>query len=97
MTDFQQLLMEISHCSVAAEIRSEQCECGPYHKIVKLQSSTSFQLSEPGSGRLNTAPMLFINSNPSIAELEMYPDDSWESERIIDDVQHVWSFLEDGG
>jgi hypothetical protein len=85
MNGSQQLLTEIAHCSIAKAIRfgdfpdSVQC-----HKIVSLQTGSSFQLPEPWSGRMDIAQLLFISSNPSIDELEKYPDQSWESHLTTD-------------
>lgn len=49
-----------------------------------------FQVSEPWSGNLNTAPILFLGSNPSISESllpenkEKYPRWSWSDKDITD-------------
>lgn len=45
---------------------------------------TTFQLPEPWSGQIDIAPLLFISSNPSIDELEEYPDQFWGLSRTID-------------
>ncbi len=85
MLSHHQLLNEIAHCSIANAIRSEDSTVSvPCGKIVHLQTGTSFQLPEPWSGQIDTAPLLFISSNPSINELEVYPDESWEDLKTID-------------
>jgi hypothetical protein len=84
MADVRGLLGEIVHCSVANEIRFGTSISCPCHKIVRLQTSASFQLPEPWSGQIDVAPILFISSSPSIDELELYPDQSWDSDRTAD-------------
>lgn len=85
MDDFRQLLSEISHCSVADAIRSGSSPVAvPCHKIVGLQTGSLFQLPEPWSGQIDIARLLFISSNPSINELEEYPEKSWELHRTTD-------------
>lgn len=79
------LLSEISHCSAADGIRSETSPVAvPCHKIVGLQTGGLYQLPEPWSGQINIARLLFISSNPSINELEEYPEKSWELDRTTD-------------
>ena len=46
----------------------------------------SFQVPEPWSGDLTTAPVLFLGSNPSFEPEEQYPTASWEEEE-------VWQFF----
>ena len=85
MDDFRQLLSEISHCSVADAIRSGSSTVAvPCHRIVGLQTGSLFQLPEPWSGQIDIARLLFISSNPSINELEEYPEKSWELHRTTD-------------
>ncbi len=82
---FRELLVEIAHCPIVKSIRSGECPISsPCKKIVGSQTSASFQLPEPWSGQINAAPILFVSSNPSIDELEQYPDESWEPERTVD-------------
>lgn len=85
MSEVQQLLSEIAHCSIANEIRSGNSHVSlPCREIVSVQMGVVFQLPEPWSGRIDIAPILFISSNPSIDEREDYPDASWESSRTAD-------------
>jgi hypothetical protein len=96
MSDLRQLLGEISHCSVAKAIRlGDSPVFVPCHNVVSLQAGKSFQLPEPWSGHIDTAPLLFISSNPSIDELEVYPDESWEDEKTTDFFQKRFT-SEDG-
>ncbi len=57
----------------------------PCHEIVASQDRPNepFQLPEPWSGFLETAPILFVGSNPSISYSEAYPLDSpdWPLEK----------------
>jgi hypothetical protein len=82
MADIQQLLQEIHNCPVATSIRNGQL--GPCQTIVLSQTGMTFHSPEPWSGNIATAPILFLSSNPSISEEEMYPDPSWADEQITD-------------
>lgn len=84
MTDYRGILKEIAHCSIANEIRSGASISNDCQRIVRLQAGASFQIPEPWSGQIDSAPILFISSNPSINELELYPDESWDLDRISD-------------
>jgi uracil-DNA glycosylase len=96
MSDLRQLLGEIAHCSIAKAIRLGDSPVSvPCHNVVSLQAGKSFQLPEPWSGQLDTAPLLFVSSNPAIDELEVYPDESWEDGKTIDFFQKRFT-SEDG-
>ncbi len=59
----------------------------PCREVVLTQRSTSVaehQLPEPWSGHLEQAPILFLASNPSIAQEEEYPLGSWPDELVAD-------------
>ena len=85
MSDLRQLLGEIAHCPVAKAIRlGDSPVFVPCHNVVSLQAGKSFQLPEPWSGQIDTAPLLFVSSNPAIDELEVYPDESWEDGKTTD-------------
>jgi len=83
MDDIRQLVIEIAHCSIAKKIRSGESPDSPCRKIVGLQTGSLFQLPEPWSGNIDSAPILFISSNPSIDEREQYPDEFWSDERLV--------------
>jgi len=86
----EDLLIEITRCPVIL-----QCLNGdpghPCSTIVDLQRSTSIvthQLPEPWSGQINQSPILFISSNPSISNDEIFPTSDWNDEKITDYFQH---------
>lgn len=88
MTD--PILLEIARCP---EIKN--CLSGhskhPCAKIVRSQETqdpSEFQIPEPWSGRIETAPILFISSNPSISTEEIFPTLRWEDEAIADFFQN---------
>jgi uracil-DNA glycosylase len=94
--ELRPLLEEISQCPIAIAIQAGKLSSiHPCHKIVKLQKASAFQLPEPWSGKIDTAPVLFISSNPSIDEREEYPDQSWRLDRTIDFFQN--RFTSDAG
>jgi len=96
MSDLRQLLGEIAHCPVAKAIRlGDSPVSAPCHNVVSLQAGKSFQLPEPWSGQIDTAPLLFVSSNPAIDELEVYPDESWEDGKTTDFFQKRFT-SEDG-
>lgn len=84
-SDTQALLLEITHCPIV-----ERCKDGatddPCFKVVSVQGDVpleDFQVPEPWDGDLEAARLLFVSSNPSIAEDEAYPAwSSGEGERI---------------
>jgi hypothetical protein len=55
---------------------------------VQAKSTADFHLPEPWSGNLEQAPVLFLGSNPSLAEAEEYPLQSWPDEFIEDFFTH---------
>jgi hypothetical protein len=81
--------MEIARCPAATEICSGGAPAShPCNTIVTQQTGVTFQVPEPWSGLIDVAPILFISSNPSIDEFEMYPDQSWNPERLTDFFQN---------
>jgi hypothetical protein len=80
--DYKTLAEEIAHCPVVEAIwaSKEGCCAG----VVNVQRDKSwpqeFQVPEPWSGHLETAPILFIASNPAISEEEWFPTWSWPIE-----------------
>lgn len=66
MTATRQLLLEIARCPVVAA-----CKAGEEHPcstIVRVQQVPleRYQVPEPWNGHIDTAPILFVSSNPSI-------------------------------
>ena len=89
------LLLEISHCPELGQATNPSHPC---HRIVSCQvESEEFQLPEPWTGHLSSAPILFVSSNPSINEEEAYPTTSWDDNEVTDfferrfDVNRPWT------
>jgi hypothetical protein len=84
------LLLEIARCPVASACLSDRAKSRACSEVVASQAAPTaetFQVPEPWSGPLGTAPVLFVSSNPSISTVEMYPTgdrDEWPDERIVD-------------
>lgn len=78
------LLLRIARCDNLASARCSAAH--PCHRIVTSQSPAeeSFQMPEPWNGRLASAPLLFLSSNPSIGQGAEYPRDSWPDDEIED-------------
>lgn len=88
-----ELLLAITRCPEIAKAREDAAH--PCANIVGLQEPDGFQAPEPWRGHIDTAPILFMSSNPSIRE-----DDPWHKEprsdaEIIDYCQR--SFDENAG
>ena len=78
----EELLIAITRCPELAKARagvSPSCS-----KIARLQPSDEYHVPEPWSGRIDTAPILFVSSNPSISESEHYPTPSWTDAHTVD-------------
>ena len=56
----------------------------PCSTIVSLQSGDERHVPEPWCGHIDTAPILFVSSNPSISEVERFPTPSWSPEDTAD-------------
>jgi hypothetical protein len=84
------LLLEIARCPVVQLCLDHPEMIHPCAEIVRSQGASSvadFQMPEPWTGPIATAPILFISSNPSISKDEEYPTrsrDDWPNDRIID-------------
>ena len=81
-----QLLDEIAHCPIARACLAGDPDL-PCYPIVSSQGATAehFQAPEPWSGHLQTAPILFLSSNPSLGADEVYPTAcSWPTSRVVD-------------
>jgi hypothetical protein len=78
-----QLLDEIVYCDeIHKHRRGESTPCSPI--IATQDDAYPFQPPEPWSGLIESAPILFLSSNPSIDEsrLEEYPEADWEIDRV---------------
>jgi hypothetical protein len=79
----RQLLHEIARCP-----NVQQClgtaSPHPCQKVVHAQELrvAAHQLPEPWNGRIETAPILFVSSNPSFNPREQFPNLSWGDEQI---------------
>lgn len=74
----RKLLWEIADCSELRRCREEPDVAHPCQAISDLQADEPWdrhQRPEPWNGHLETAPILFVSSNPSIDRSEPYP---WE-------------------
>ena len=77
----KKLLLEITSCEY---FKNGVDESHPCHKILSCQSGKNRHVPEPWNGKIETAPILFISSNPAINSLEEFPNLSWKEDRIID-------------
>jgi hypothetical protein len=83
------LLLEIARCRNAEHCLANPHLDHPCAQIVGSQRASypDFQVPEPYSGDLH-APILFLGSNPSFAELEEYPRATWSDDEIADFFVH---------
>ena len=79
--DYRQLLLSINRCSQIREARNSSTH--PCSVIVGLQPADAFQAPEPWRGHIESAPILFISSNPSIDGVETFPPRNWPDEMIV--------------
>lgn len=83
----RRLLLEIAHCrNIDLCLRSGDSS-HPCYEIVRSQRvdrASDFQCPEPWNGRIETAPILFISSNPSISDIEQHPTLTWSDQGIVD-------------
>jgi hypothetical protein len=87
----QNVLLEISRCPIAERILGSDHHEHPCRKIVESQGVLKiedFQVPEPWSGWIETAPLIFLSSNPSISATELYPEGTWTDEMISDFFQN---------
>lgn len=81
----QSLLLEIARCQ---NVHLCKTSSGPHpcRAIVDFQygSLDEFHLPEPWDGPLESAPILFISSNPSLGGSEEYPHWTWPDEHVVD-------------
>lgn len=77
----QQLLLRINRCPEVQSARYSRSH--PCAKIVGQQSSSAFQAPEPWRGHIETAPILFVSSNPSISGEETFPPIGWTDRQIV--------------
>jgi hypothetical protein len=81
----QELLLRIARCpQVQAALRGDGSQACAEIVAIQKAGLEDFQLPEPWSGRLATAQLLFLGSNPGYAPDEEYPRWSWSDEEIVD-------------
>lgn len=88
------LLIEIARCpNVKLCLDQPNNNHHPCSKIVSAQNTTidAFHLPEPWNGEIDTAPILFVSSNPSINANELYPSWSWSDSQVIDNFNNRFS------
>jgi hypothetical protein len=81
--DARKLLIEIACCpNVQTCLDSD--EPHPCRSVVAAQNlpRSRHQLPEPWSGRIETAPILFVGSNPSFNPSERFPTQRWADQTI---------------
>jgi len=84
--DASNLLLEIARCPNLLQCYDTTINNHPCSNIVSTQNNLLdvFHLPEPWNGEIESAPILFISSNPSININEVYPTTSWPDNEIID-------------
>ena len=88
-----ELLLAIVRCPEVSKARAEAGH--PCAGIVGLQTADAFQAPEPWRGHIDTAPILFLSSNPSIGGSYNFPPASWADDHIVDYYRR--SFDQDAG
>jgi hypothetical protein len=80
-SELKNLLFSITRCpNITLHFLEEKST--PCRKIINSQGvnkRSNFQVPEPWNGVIDKAPVLFVSSNPSIADQEQYP--LWNSSR----------------
>lgn len=79
-----ELLIAITRCSHIDDARADPSH--PCAAIVGDQEgdTAKFQVPEPWSGHIECVPILFVGSNPSISEDEVFPTSSWSEAKTKD-------------
>lgn len=81
------LLLEIARCPNVAICLTRAGTDHPCSTIVRSQWAigiTDHQVPKPWSGHIESAPILFVSSNPSIRPDEDYPGSVWSDGEIVD-------------
>lgn len=87
MPDSRQTLLNIVHCPNVSQCFRGGHADHPCATIIGSQPSanlTDYQVPEPWSGHIASAPILFLSSNPSINRIEKYPTWNWADTRVVD-------------
>ena len=92
MSTSESLLLEITNCPLVRACKDgESTSCS---KVVSEQRDLAWpdhHLPEPWNGQLESAPVLFVSSNPAIDKRERYPTPEWPDDRRIDFFVHRFS------
>ena len=92
----QDLLLQISRCPNVARCLGKPDRSHPCSAIVNHQQALGIDepyVPVPWIGHIETAPILFLSSNPSATGVEFAPKASWSDDEIID--FHANGFDED--
>ena len=76
------LLLMITRCPNLVAARTDPWH--PCSTIVRLQGDDEYHVPEPWCGQIDTAPILFVSSNPSISKTERFPTPSWAPDDTAD-------------
>ena len=81
-----ELLLGIANCPNVARCLDQPGSGHACAKVVGAQRGFDGEhvLPEPWSGHLETAPILFVSSNPSISGGELAPRMGWSDEQMVD-------------
>ena len=74
------LLFEIVRCKNLAAAGAQPSH--PCSEVAKLNEATG-QLPEPWNGHIETAPLLFISTNPSFDTAQQYPTREWPDHQVV--------------
>ncbi len=92
------LLLQIARCPNVPTAQADASH--PCHRVVAVQAELSpdeRHVPEPWNGSITTAPLLFISSNPSIDQHEVFPAPPWSDADISEFFDQRFSqFIEDG-
>ena len=83
-----ELLLAIVNCPEIDQARGDAGH--PCAGIVGLQQPAQFQKPEPWRGHIDTAPILFVSSNPSIRGKEAFPPADWKDQHVINHYQRCF-------
>jgi hypothetical protein len=101
-SDCQKLLLDIAKCKnfinyVDGGEFSNNCRSILESQNDEGISKDNYQVPEPWNGDIENARVLFVSSNPSIDENEIYPTLSWGCHQLVDffshrfDEEHHWT------
>lgn len=78
------LLIKIARCPEMTRSLESPAPNHPCSTVVTAQgrSRADYHLPEPWSGQIETAPILFVGSNPSFNPAEHFPNAAWSNKEI---------------